>query len=95
MHSSLGGYEGFALTRSTVFALVWSVFVMSIAAILIMLWLLQATGRRAGEQPVLPHARRSAPSRAPSCSTSEWGRWPLVGLVVALAGVALTLRPTR
>ncbi len=94
VHSSLGGHEGLRLTHSTVFALAWSVFVMSIAAILIMLWLLQrhAAGRVS-----------SLFFLTPALSTVEGailfherlGVLALVGLVVALGGVALTLRPAR
>jgi len=94
IHSSFGGDEGLRLTQSTVFALAWSVFVMSIAAILIMLWLLQR------------HAAARVSSLfflTPALSTVEGailfderlGALAVVGLVVALAGVALTLRPAR
>jgi drug/metabolite transporter (DMT)-like permease len=94
VHSSLGGHEGLRFTHSTVFTLTWSVFVMSIAAILIMLWLL----------------KRQAAARVsslffltPALSTVEGailfherlGALALLGLVVALCGVALTLRPAR
>lgn len=94
IHSSLGGHEGLRFTHSTVFALAWSVFVMSIAAILIMLWLL----------------KREAAARVsslffltPALSTLEgailfgerMGALALVGLVAALGGVALTLRQAR
>lgn len=94
VHSSVGGYEGLRFTRSTVFALVWSVFVMSIAAILIMLWLLKR------------HAAARVSSLfflTPALSTLEgailfserMGALALIGLVAALAGVALTLRSAR
>lgn len=94
VHSSLGGHEGLRFTHSTVFALAWSVLVMSIAAILIMLWLL----------------KREAAARVsslffltPALSTLEgailfserMGVLAMVGLVVALGGVALTLRQAR
>ena len=94
VHSSFGGHEGMRFTHSTVFALGWSVFVMSIAAILIMLWLL----------------KREAAARVsslffltPALSTLEgailfserMGVLALVGLVAALGGVALTLRQAR
>lgn len=94
VHSSFGGYEGMRLTRSTVFALGWSVFVMSIAAILIMLWLLQ---RQAAARV------SSLFFLTPALSTVEgailfgerMGVLALIGLVAALAGVALTLRQPR
>jgi drug/metabolite transporter (DMT)-like permease len=94
VHSSLGGFEGIRLTRATVFALVWSVLVMSIAAILIMLWLLKR------------HAAARVSSLfflTPALSTIEgailfgerMGALAVVGLMAALAGVALTLRQER
>ncbi len=94
VHSSLGGHEGLRFTRSTVFALTWSVFIMSIAAILIMLWLLQ---RQAAARV------SSLFFLTPALSTVEGailfherlGVLALVGLVIALGGVALTLRPAR
>ena len=94
VHSAIGGHEGLRFTHSTVFALTWSVLVMSIAAILIMLWLLQR------------HAAARVSSMfflTPALSTVEgailfgerMGAYALGGLVAALAGVALTLRPAR
>ncbi len=81
----------FRWTGQSIFALVWSVVVMSFAAVLIMLWLLQ----------------RQAASRVsslffltPALSTIEGavlfgerlGVLALVGLVLALVGVALVTR---
>jgi drug/metabolite transporter (DMT)-like permease len=76
------------------FALSWAVIVLSLAAVLIMLWLLQH------------HAAAKVSSLfflTPALSTLEGailfgerlGPLALVGLVVALAGVSLTLRSTR
>jgi len=94
VHSSLGGYEGIRLTRSTVFALAWSVFVMSIAAILIMLWLLkrQAAARVSSLFFLTPAL---STLEAAILFGERMGALALVGLVVALAGVALTLRSAR
>lgn len=83
--------EGFTVTRRSLFALAWALVVLSIAAVLIMMWLLQ---------------RQAAASVSslffltPALSTVEGavlfgerlGAPALVGLAVALVGVALTLR---
>lgn len=86
-------HEGFDLevTTRSVFALLWAVGVLSIASVLIMLWLLQR------------HAAAKVSSLfflTPALSTVEGavlfrerlGPLALVGLVVALMGVMLTLR---
>ena len=81
----------FTVTARSVFALSWAVVVLSIAAVLIMLRLLQQ------------HAAAKVSSLfflTPALSTVEGailfgerlGSLALVGLVVALAGVSLTLR---
>jgi drug/metabolite transporter (DMT)-like permease len=87
------GWQFSATTRS-LFALAWAVVVLSIAAVLIMLWLLQR------------HAAAKVSSLfflTPALSTIEGailfgerlGPLAVVGLVVALAGVSLTLRVGR
>jgi drug/metabolite transporter (DMT)-like permease len=84
------GWE-FNVTTRSVFALAWAVVVLSIAAVLIMLWLLQR------------HAAARVSSLfflTPALSTVEGavlfgeslGGLAIVGLVVALLGVSLTLR---
>ena len=86
--------EGFHVTARSLFALAWAVGVLSIAAVLIMLWLLQ---REAAAQV------SSLFFLTPALSTVEgailfgerMGVLAVVGLVVALAGVSLTLRSTR
>ncbi|MDO8361512.1 MAG: EamA family transporter [Actinomycetota bacterium] len=86
--------EGFTVTTRSLFALAWAVVVLSIAAVLIMLWLLQreAAGRVS-----------SLFFLTPALSTVEGavlfgehvGVLALLGLCVALVGVSLTLRPAR
>ena len=84
------GWE-FNVTARSVFALAWAVVVLSIAAVLIMLWLLQR------------HAAAKVSSLfflTPALSTIEGavlfgevlGGLAIVGLVTALVGVSLTLR---
>ena len=86
-------HEGFRfeVTTRSVFALAWAVVVLSIAAVLIMLWLLQR------------HAAARVSSLfflTPALSTLEGavlfgerlGPLAIVGLGVALVGVSLTLR---
>jgi drug/metabolite transporter (DMT)-like permease len=84
----------FTVTRRSIFALAWAVVVLSIAAVLIMLWLLQR------------HAAVKVSSLfflTPALSTIEGailfgeriGVLALLGLVVGLAGVSLTLRAAR
>ena len=80
----------FTVTRRSVFALAWAVVVLSIAAVLIMLWLLQH------------HAAAKVSSLfflTPALSTVEGailfgeqlGPLAIIGLVTALVGVSLTL----
>jgi drug/metabolite transporter (DMT)-like permease len=84
----------FTVTARSIFALTWAVVVLSIAAVLIMLWLLQR------------HAAVKVSSLfflTPALSTIEGailfgeriGLLALLGLVVGLAGVSLTLRAAR
>ena len=84
----------FTITARSMFALSWAIIVLSIAAVLIMLWLLQH------------HAAAKVSSLfflTPALSTLEGavlfgerlGVLALVGLVAALAGVSLTLRTAR
>ncbi|CAB4836234.1 unannotated protein [freshwater metagenome] len=76
------------------FALAWAICVLSLAAVLIMLWLLQ---REAAAQV------SSLFFLTPALSTMEgailfgerMGPLAIVGLAVALAGVSLTLRSAR
>jgi drug/metabolite transporter (DMT)-like permease len=78
-------------TRSTVFALVWATFVLSIAAVLLMLWLLQ---RQAAAKV------SSLFFLTPALSTVEGmilfderlGVLAVLGLAVSLTGVALVTR---
>ena len=91
-----GSVERFDITftTQTVFALVWAVVVLSIAAVLIMLWLLQ---REAAAKV------SSLFFLTPALSTLEGailfderlGALALVGLAVALTGVALVTRTAR
>ncbi len=85
--------EGFHVTARSLFALAWAVGVLSIAAVLIMLWLLQ---REAAAQV------SSLFFLTPALSTLEGaalfgeslGPWAIVGLVIAGVGVSLTARST-
>lgn len=85
--------EGFHITARSMFALAWAVGVLSIAAVLIMLWLLQ---REAAAQV------SSLFFLTPALSTLEGaalfgeslGPWAVVGLVIAGVGVSLTARST-
>ena len=81
----------FKVTTRSMFAMSWAVFVLSLAAVLIMLWLLQQ------------HAAAKVSSLfflTPALSTLEGavlfgerlGALAIVGLVIALFGVSLTLR---
>lgn len=91
-----GIFERFDITftTQTVFALAWAVVVLSIAAVLIMLWLLQ---RQAAAKV------SSLFFLTPALSTIEGailfderlGGLALVGLAIALTGVALVTRTKR
>ena len=81
-------------TASTVFALLWATVVLSIAAVLIMLWLLQREAAATVSSLFF---------LTPALSTVEgallfderFGVLALVGLAVSLAGVALVTRHAR
>ena len=101
--------EGFTPSARSLFALAWAVVVLSIAAVLIMLWLLQREAAAKvsslffltpalsaiegailfGEHAVIRLLRTRQLDR------EELGALAILGLVIALAGVALTLRPAR
>lgn len=96
LFAAVGLYEGFEFegTRRAWFALAWAIGVLSIAAVLIMLWLLQR------------HAAAKVSSLfflTPALSALEGallfgerlGGLAMVGLVVALVGVYFTLRAAR
>lgn len=86
--------ERFAVTSRSLFALAWAVGVLSLAAVLIMMWLLQ---REAAAQV------SSLFFLTPALSTIEGailfgeslGPLAVVGLVTAAVGVWLTMRSTR
>ena len=89
--AALHEHFAFRVTARSMFALSWAVVVLSLAAVLIMLWLLQQ------------HAAAKVSSLfflTPALSTLEGailfgerlGGLALVGLVVAVVGVSLTLR---
>jgi drug/metabolite transporter (DMT)-like permease len=87
-------WRGLHRHHPLVFALLWAIVVLSIAAVLIMLWLLQ---REAAAQV------SSLFFLTPALSTVEGavlfgesvGPFALAGLLVALVGVSLTMRSTR
>ena len=91
-----GVFERFDITftRRTVFALVWAVLVLSIAAVLIMLWLLQR--QAAAKVSSLFFLTPALSTVAGAILFDErLGALALVGLVVALVGVALVTRAHR
>lgn len=86
-------WEGvqFDVTARTSFAMAWSVLVMSIAAILMMLWLLQRqAAARVSSLFFLTPALSAL--EAAILFGERLGGLALVGLVVGLAGVALVTR---
>ncbi len=86
--------EGFTPTARSWFALAWAVIVLSIAAVLIMLWLLQREAAAKVSSLFFLTPALSAIEGA-ILFGEQLGALALVGLVIALAGVALTLRPAR
>jgi len=86
--------EGFTSTAQSWFALAWAVFVLSIAAVLIMLWLLQRQAAAKVSSLFFLTPALSAIEGA-ILFGEQLGVLAILGLVIALAGVALTLRPAR
>lgn len=81
----------FEWTTQSVFALVWAIVVLSIAAVLIMLWLLQRHAASRVSSLFFLTPALSAIMGA-ILFGERLGALALVGLVVALAGVALVTR---
>jgi drug/metabolite transporter (DMT)-like permease len=81
----------FSVTRQSIFALLWAVFVLSIAAVLLMLWLLQ---RRAASQVTslffLTPALSAVEARI--LFGERLGVMALLGLAISLVGVAFVTR---
>lgn len=86
--------EGFTATTRSLFALAWAVVVLSIAAVLIMLWLLQREAAAKVSSLFFLTPALSAVEGA-ILFGERLGLLAVVGLVLALAGVALTLRSAR
>lgn len=86
--------EGFTVTTRSMFALAWAVIVLSIAAVLIMLWLLQREAAAKVSSLFFLTPALSAIEGA-ILFDEQLGILALVGLGIALVGVALTLRPAR
>jgi drug/metabolite transporter (DMT)-like permease len=86
--------EGFTSTMRSWFALAWAIVVLSIAAVLIMLWLLKREAAAKVSSLFFLTPALSAIEGA-ILFGERLGPPALVGLVIALAGVALTLRPAR
>jgi drug/metabolite transporter (DMT)-like permease len=86
--------EGFTPTTRSLFALAWSVVVLSIAAVLIMLWLLQREAAAKVSSLFFLTPALSAIEGA-ILFGERLGLLAVLGLAIALAGVALTLRPAR
>jgi drug/metabolite transporter (DMT)-like permease len=81
----------FRITRQSLFALLWAVVVLSIAAVLLMLWLLQ---RRAASQVTSLFFLTPALSAVEGALLfgERLGALALVGLVISLLGVAFVTR---
>ena len=86
--------EGFTPTAQSLFALAWAVIVLSIAAVLIMLWLLQREAAAKVSSLFFLTPALSAIEGA-ILFDERLGLLALLGLAVALVGVALTLRQAR
>jgi drug/metabolite transporter (DMT)-like permease len=86
--------EGFTPTLKAWLSLAWAVVVLSIAAVLIMLWLLQRQAAAKVSSLFFLTPALSAVEGAVLFG-ERLGLLAIVGLVVALAGVALTLRSAR
>lgn len=86
--------EGFTSTARSLFALAWAIVVLSIAAVLIMLWLLQREAAAKVSSLFFLTPALSAIEGA-LLFDEQLGVLALVGLAVALVGVSLTLRPAR
>ncbi|MGB8858167.1 MAG: DMT family transporter [Ilumatobacteraceae bacterium] len=87
-------HEGFTPTARAWFALAWAVLVLSIAAVLIMVWLLQREAAAKVSSLFFLTPALSA-IEGSILFGEQLGMLALVGLVIALAGVSLTLRPAR
>jgi len=81
----------FSVTSRSVFALLWAVFVLSIAAVLLMLWLLQ---RRAASQVTSLFFLTPALSAIEGAILfgERLGLYAVVGLAISLVGVAFVTR---
>jgi drug/metabolite transporter (DMT)-like permease len=81
----------FQITSQSLFALLWAVLVLSIAAVLLMLWLLQ---RRAASQVTSLFFLTPALSAVEGALLfgERLGALALVGLVISLLGVAFVTR---
>ncbi|HEY5424802.1 MAG TPA: DMT family transporter [Ilumatobacteraceae bacterium] len=81
----------FSVTSRSMFALLWAVFVLSIAAVLLMLWLLQ---RRAASQVTSLFFLTPALSAIEGAILfgERLGLYAVVGLAISLVGVAFVTR---
>jgi len=81
----------FSVTKQSIFALLWAVFVLSIAAVLLMLWLLQ---RRAASQVTSLFFLTPALSAIEGAILfgERLGVLAIVGLAISLVGVAFVTR---
>ena len=87
-------HEGFTVTARSLFSLAWAVIVLSIAAVLIMLWLLQREAAAKVSSLFFLTPALSAVEGA-ILFGERLGALAVIGLVLALVGVALTLRTAR
>lgn len=92
--ATIHGDEGFTPTARSLFAIAWAIIVLSIAAVLIMMWLLQREAAAKVSSLFFLTPALSAIEGA-ILFDEQLGVLALVGLAVALAGVAITLRPAR
>jgi drug/metabolite transporter (DMT)-like permease len=81
----------FSVTGQSIFALLWAVFILSIAAVLLMLWLLQ---RRAASQVTSLFFLTPALSAIEGAILfgERLGVYAVVGLAISLVGVAFVTR---
>jgi drug/metabolite transporter (DMT)-like permease len=87
-------FEGYDIrwTAQTIFAMAWALSVLSISAVLIMLWLLQQhAASRVSSLFFLTPALSALEGRV--LFGERLGLLAIAGLVIALAGVALVTRP--
>ena len=92
--AGLAGQTDLTLTKNTVWSLVWSVGVLSIAAVLTMLWLLQHRAAASVSSLFFLVPALSA-IEAAILFNEQLNATAIVGFIVAIIGVALVTRAPR